>query len=112
MRLVTQKNTHLGEILQSYCIAILEEVVGNLGKDLTPEPNGDASAKVGFPGEYGASYLYLGFDNRGFLMCQFLKELSSGRPSTVYGPIALAKSVNMPIGIIAQRITQALPKGL
>lgn len=112
MKLTTQKNTHLGEVLQAYCIAILEEVVGNIGKDLTPELNGDASAKVGFPGEYGASYLYLGFDNRGFMICQFLKELSSGSPSTVYGPIALAKSVNMPLGIIAQRITQALPKDL
>lgn len=112
MRLVAQKNTQLGEILQAYCFSILEEVVGNLGKDLTPEPNGDASAKVGFPGGYGASYLYLGFDNRGFLVCQFMKELASGRSSTIYGPIALAKSVTMPIGTIAQRITQALPKDL
>jgi len=112
MRITIQKSTNLGEILQVYCMAILEGVVNKMGKDLIPEPNGDASAKVGFPDKYGFSYLYLGFDSHGFLVGQFMKELATGRPVVIYGPVTLAKTVTLPISVIANQIVGSLPKGL
>jgi hypothetical protein len=110
MKVVTQKNTQLGDILQSYCITVLEEVMGNIGKGLKPVPNGNASARVALPGDISPSYLYLGFDNKGFLLCQYWGEMAGGEPDKIYGPIALSVSVRMPIGVMAQHITHALPK--
>jgi hypothetical protein len=112
MNLSIRKNTTLGSVMQTYCITVLEEVIGNIGGSFEVKPNGATSAKVAFPGDIGSSYLYIGFDNRGFLVGQYWGELAGGEPDTIYGPIALAQTVGVPIGIIAQKITQALPKQL
>ena len=114
MRLVTQKNTTLGEILQAYTLDVLKLVAEMLNRKAEFEPNGSASAKAEFTNEAGdeISYLYLGFDNRGFLLCQYMPYMGTGQPRTIYGPIALAKSVELPISMVARRILSALPDEL
>lgn len=112
MRLVTQKNTTLGEVMQAYTEDVLQMVADILGHKVEIEPNGAASSKALFTNAQSGeiSYLYLGFDNRGFLLCQYMPYMGTGTPRTIYGPLALAKAVELPMLTVARRILAHLPE--
>lgn len=110
MRLTTQSNTKLGELLQAFCLTLLRDVVGQLGADDAEVlENGQTSAKVILPTEEGADYLYIGFDEKGSFRAEYMAHLASGRPIGVWGPISLAKMTALTMGAIAHKIVSGLP---
>ena len=114
MRLVTLKNTNLGEVLQAYTTDVLQMVADSLGRQVEIQPNGITSAKALFLDESQTevAYLYLGFDIRGFLICQYMPYMGTGKPRTILGPLSLAKTAELPIMTVARRIVAALPAKL
>jgi hypothetical protein len=101
----------MGDVLQAFSLGVLENVVSQLDREAeSPEPNGMASGKVAFPADLGCDYLYVGFDEKGYFVAEYLKDMGGKRPAPIWGPKPLAKTVNLTVGVLAHQIVSKVPK--
>lgn len=109
MKITLNQLTTLSDVLQGFCLVVLENVDTLAGKTGGgPEGNGSAGAKLGIIASIGLDYIYAGFDQRGVFTVFYKADLSSG-PAQEILSIPLARVTMMETRRLALRIFKALP---
>lgn len=97
-------STTVGDMLQTWCIAVLEKVA-RAYPNAEVEENGQSAAKLIInSGDISSHYIYLGLGIDGTALVSLHKALASGKPQTILGPIKLPKVLNTSVATFASKI--------